>query len=224
MNGDNSNAEGRTITTYHNEAAIVWTYTPCSTMGILTPDKCRLDYNARFKDYILGLQQKLGYNNVAAGGEMNVAPTSRHVDRREVPIIHLPSAKKWEQDDYADLLSTTGLRNTAEGTSFEYEKTWSATGPLTFAMSLDHLLRPDPANIKANEKAILIESFEILPCPFGSDHNGFLFNAVFGRSAQSCALKPILDTTGLCVFHLCAEHGKPTLVANGCECGHSRFS
>jgi exonuclease III len=224
MNGDDSDPEGRTITTRHDDSAMIWTYTPCSTMGIITPDKRRLQYNADFKQYILNLQLELGYNNVTAGGDMNVAPTNRHVDRREVPMIHLPSAKKWEQEDYADLLSTTGMRNAATGTMFEYVKTWSAVGPLSFAMSLDHLLRPDPQNIKAGAKAIRIESFEVLPCTFGSDHNAFLFKAAFGESAQVCALKPILDANGLCVYHVCEKHGKPTLVVSGCECGHTQAS
>ena len=84
-------------------------------------------------------------------------------------------------------------------------------------MVLDHLLHPNPAHIKTGDKAIRIECFEVLPSTFNSDHYGLLFSAAYGRSAQSCAVKPILEPSESCVYHICCQHGLPTLVNTGCE-------
>ena len=148
-------------------------------MGVLAPDKRRVVYNNRYQEHISNLQLKLGYNNVATCGDMNVAPTNRHVDRQGIPIVHLPSAKPWEQKSYADLIATKGLRNAATDTEFEFTKTWSSAGPLKFSMVLDHLLHPNPAHIKTGDKAIRIECFEVLPSTFNSDHYGLLFSAAY---------------------------------------------
>ena len=203
--------QGRTITVHAAGIAAVCTYTPCSSMGAedAAKDNRRYEYDIAYRNHFCNVQKEVGSRSVLGCGDYNVAPTERHVDRRTLDWKNLPSTKSWERIAHRTLLQATNLKNAAEGTSYEFDPTWSKEGPYGFCMTLDHVLVP------FDDTLIHVKSFMVIQDKCGSDHNG-VYATVAARDQQvaiAALNQPkMVEREHSCLLHKCLAHGKQTAV------------
>ena len=184
--------DGRTITTVFPAFAVVWTYTPCSTMGSAEPEERRSGYDTRLTDHVLRVQASEGTDQVFVAGDFNTAPS---VADCSLPLRcqqTTPSCKTYEREGHARLRARAGLTDAAVHFGAQHH-TWRHKGNTRFSMRLDHVLAP----AEWLPRVSLLGSSEF----YGSDHRpiGFyiktLANGEHAESAPAAAASPNRSAT-----------------------------
>ena len=189
--------EGRTITTHFGGFAVIWSYTPCSSMHIAEPEQRRTEYDTAFRTHVKRVQSDVGRANVFVCGDLNVAP---HDEDTSIPRSEhhgFPSVKGYEKQAYFQLLEECSLVNAAEVLPGPRSMTWAKRGYSRLeTMRLDHLLAPASSIDATQAHAPCLRVLEVPSNYFGSDHKPLVFGitTVLHEPAPQLCMQPAQPT------------------------------
>ena len=177
--------EGRVITTYMDNFAVVWTYAPCSALKEDAPSPRKTSYNEKFKTHCNAVRRSTPTLFVV--GDLNVTPLITDTSLPEDIRIDFPSCRQYERDAHAAFCDDLDLVNAQEMlTSGPPPMSWSGRHVpephpdhperpkyLKIRMRLDHVLCPPHVLTPqtATETTMHMTSISTSQGTYGSDHH-----------------------------------------------------